>query len=57
MRIGVPQEVPHRFTYPKVTELRTARPTPSGVTRPISQRQPVAASVLGRPNPKGGKSR
>jgi hypothetical protein len=48
----------HRFTYPKVTEIRNARPERRVSARAVSQRALVTDSLIRCPNPssesKGG---
>jgi hypothetical protein len=39
----------HRFTFPQVRELLPARPGPQPGSRPATQRERVAASLLLRP--------
>jgi hypothetical protein len=46
----------HHYLYPKVIELRTARPWSPRATRRLSQRELVAASLIRCPNAsKSGK--
>ncbi|WCB93362.1 hypothetical protein DSM104299_02075 [Baekduia alba] len=43
--------VQHRFMYPKVTELRKARPEPRDQAHAVSKRALVADPLVRRPSP------